>query len=91
MTPAALRNHPFLRRTPGIDYNKKSNSTNYVYLFPDPIAAPASVPEPSIALPPLFWDDYQQPYYAPGWENYTPQITLYPPLTDYYEVEPPIA
>lgn len=92
MTPAAEHNHPFLRRTPGIDYSQRSNSTNYVYLFPDPIPAPIQAPEPSIALPPLFWDDYQQPNYVP-WENKPPQITIYPPLIDYSyeEVEPPIA
>lgn len=91
MTPAAARNHPFLRRTPGIDYSKQSNSTNYVYLYPDPEVAPTEAPEPSYALPPLFWDDYQNPEQPPGEFPTIPTIELEnPPMTDYdFVVEPP--
>ena len=89
MTPAAQRWHPFLRRTKGflIDYSKKSNSTQYKYLFPDPVPYPLLAPEPAIAIPPLFWDNQNSNGGPIQWS--IPDYTLDPPITDW--MEPPIS
>lgn len=88
ITPAAERNHPFLRRTKGflIDYNKQSNSTQYKFLTPDPVLGyPLPAPEPAVANPPLFEDiDYGD---LVTWAD--PVYTIQPPVTNW--VEPPIA